>query len=338
MEPACRTTTEGFSGHSYDNTLALGADTLAPRGLHRAAHAARRGGAPIARGGAERATRPTAGASDLPGGRRRALADVLRRLQALHRRRLPGRLPDGRAVPHRVRHGGGAAGRLQRLRLLRAGLPLRRDRPARGRRPRLEVHALLRPPEGRHGAGLRAGLPDRLDPVRRAGRAARARRAAAREAARRRARPSARLYGADPDDGVGGFGAFFLLLDEPEVYGLPPDPVDTTRRPGQVWARPRGAAALGAGSRAAVFAGEAGSEHARERAMVRRAEPQLLLRPAGDQGAGVDAGDPLLLLHRRPGRRVRRRWRWRAELRGNRELARRAWAARSRASASARCC
>jgi formate dehydrogenase iron-sulfur subunit len=39
----------------------------------------------------------------------------------------------------------------------------------------------------------------------------------------------ARLYGADPDDGVGGDGAFFLLLDEPEVYGLPPDPVVTTR-------------------------------------------------------------------------------------------------------------
>ncbi len=39
----------------------------------------------------------------------------------------------------------------------------------------------------------------------------------------------ARLYGADPDDGVGGNGAFFLLLDEPEVYGLPPDPVVTTR-------------------------------------------------------------------------------------------------------------
>jgi len=39
----------------------------------------------------------------------------------------------------------------------------------------------------------------------------------------------ARLYGADPDDGVGGAGAFFLLLDEPEVYGLPPDPVVTTR-------------------------------------------------------------------------------------------------------------
>ncbi|WP_019854311.1 4Fe-4S dicluster domain-containing protein [Actinopolyspora mortivallis] len=39
----------------------------------------------------------------------------------------------------------------------------------------------------------------------------------------------ARLYGHEPDDGVGGDGAFFLLLDEPEVYGLPPDPVVTTR-------------------------------------------------------------------------------------------------------------
>jgi formate dehydrogenase iron-sulfur subunit len=38
----------------------------------------------------------------------------------------------------------------------------------------------------------------------------------------------ARLYGRDPDDGVGGDGAFFLLLDEPEVYGLPPDPRVTT--------------------------------------------------------------------------------------------------------------
>ena len=39
----------------------------------------------------------------------------------------------------------------------------------------------------------------------------------------------ARLYGHDPHDGVGGTGAFFLLLDEPEVYGLPPDPVVPTR-------------------------------------------------------------------------------------------------------------
>lgn len=39
----------------------------------------------------------------------------------------------------------------------------------------------------------------------------------------------ARLYGANPNDGVGGTGSVFLLLDEPEVYGLPPDPQVTTR-------------------------------------------------------------------------------------------------------------
>jgi formate dehydrogenase iron-sulfur subunit len=54
----------------------------------------------------------------------------------------------------------------------------------------------------------------------------------------------ARLYGADPDDGVGGDGAFFLLLDEPEVYGLPPDPVVTTRDLPSMW-RHVGAAAAG---------------------------------------------------------------------------------------------
>jgi formate dehydrogenase iron-sulfur subunit len=66
---------------------------------------------------------------------------------------------------------------------------------------------------------------------------------------------SARLYGEDPDDGVGGFGAFFLLLDEPEVYGLPPDPVVTTRDLPAMWR----SAALAAGALAAgvllAFAG-----------------------------------------------------------------------------------
>jgi formate dehydrogenase iron-sulfur subunit len=38
----------------------------------------------------------------------------------------------------------------------------------------------------------------------------------------------ARLYGANTGDGVGGTGSVFLLLDEPEVYGLPPDPRVTT--------------------------------------------------------------------------------------------------------------
>jgi len=34
----------------------------------------------------------------------------------------------------------------------------------------------------------------------------------------------ARLYGADPNGPLGGLNAFFLLTDEPEVYGLPADP------------------------------------------------------------------------------------------------------------------
>jgi len=45
----------------------------------------------------------------------------------------------------------------------------------------------------------------------------------------------ARLYGHDPGDGVGGDGAFFLLLDAPEVYGLPPDPVVPTRDLPAMW-------------------------------------------------------------------------------------------------------
>ncbi|MCU1672290.1 MAG: 4Fe-4S ferredoxin [Frankiales bacterium] len=53
----------------------------------------------------------------------------------------------------------------------------------------------------------------------------------------------ARLYGHDEHDGVGGTGAFFLLLDEPEVYGLPPDPVVTTKDLPAMWKK-AGLAAL----------------------------------------------------------------------------------------------
>jgi formate dehydrogenase iron-sulfur subunit len=54
----------------------------------------------------------------------------------------------------------------------------------------------------------------------------------------------AQLYLDDPADGIGGGGAFFLLLDEPEVYGLPPDPVATTRDLPAMW-RHVGLAAAG---------------------------------------------------------------------------------------------
>ena len=58
----------------------------------------------------------------------------------------------------------------------------------------------------------------------------------------------ARLYGESPEDGVGGQGSIFLLLDEPEVYGLPPDPVVPTRDLPRMWkfAAAAGAAMVGA--------------------------------------------------------------------------------------------
>ena len=66
----------------------------------------------------------------------------------------------------------------------------------------------------------------------------------------------AQLYLHDTEDGIGGAHAFFLLLDEPEVYGLPPDPVDTARDLRSIWAAAGAAAlALGAGI-AAAFVGD----------------------------------------------------------------------------------
>jgi formate dehydrogenase iron-sulfur subunit len=67
----------------------------------------------------------------------------------------------------------------------------------------------------------------------------------------------AQLYGHDTDDGVGGFGAFFLLLDEPEVYGLPPDPVVPTKHLPRLWASTALAAAAMAVGIAAAFIGGA---------------------------------------------------------------------------------
>ena len=70
-----------------------------------------------------------------------------------------------------------------------------------------------------------------------------------------RGESQARLYGADPGDGVGGMGAFFLLLDDPEVYGLPPDPVSTTRDLASMWRSAAAAALTLAGGLAAAFLG-----------------------------------------------------------------------------------
>jgi formate dehydrogenase iron-sulfur subunit len=66
---------------------------------------------------------------------------------------------------------------------------------------------------------------------------------------------SARLYGNDEHDGVGGDGAFFLLLDEPEVYGLPPDPIVTTRDLPAMWKQAGWAALAMAAATVAAFVG-----------------------------------------------------------------------------------
>ena len=240
---------------------------------------------------------------------------------------VPRRLPDRRALPHRVRHGRRAAGHLQRLRLLRPRLPVRRAstsatcrarrttllalRSRRGGRSRLEVHALLRPAEGRPRARVREGVSDAVDPVRRRRRAARARRTSGSRSSRPSGWNGAQLYGHDPDDGVGGFGAFFLLLDEPEVYGLPPDPVVTTQAP-----------AASCGRTTALAAARDGRRH---RGRIRReaaGDRELVLRPADPQGADLDVGDPAVLLHRRDRRRARRCCTARRAVAGNDELAR----------------
>ena len=206
----------GLSGMSYDNTGQLGANSWrhvafieqsrdgrpadagrrAARRDRRRRRAAGRPDQPDGDSLAERADRAcstprrSASSTRRPGSRRdqqiRWLMS-LRRLQALHARRLPGRLPDRRAVPHRVRHRRRPGRHLQRLRLLRARLPVRRHRPAQGRRPGLQVHDVLRPADRRADAGLRDRLPDPVDPVRRPRRAAGAGRRPAGDAARRRA-------------------------------------------------------------------------------------------------------------------------------------------------------
>ena len=85
-------------------------------------------------------------------------------LPPLPRPRLPERLP-GR----RLREGPGHRDRqaprrpVLRLPVLHARLPLRRPQVPRGQGDRPEVRHVLRPAQGRRGAGLRPGLPARGD-------------------------------------------------------------------------------------------------------------------------------------------------------------------------------
>ena len=118
---------DGFNllGMSFDNTGELGANTW-----RHVAFIEQPERAPVELGmpGLERP-------GDASGAETRhglPVADELRCVQALHACGVSGCVPDGRVVPHRVRHSGCAARHLQRVRLLRVGLPVRGDRAARG--------------------------------------------------------------------------------------------------------------------------------------------------------------------------------------------------------------
>ena len=109
----------GLTGHSYDNTGALSANTWRHVAFIEKKQADR---------AALRTLRTQTGygvRDNTQAGVPERLADDERRVQALPPRAVHGGLPHRRPVQDRVRHRGGAAGHLQRLRLLRAGLPLR---------------------------------------------------------------------------------------------------------------------------------------------------------------------------------------------------------------------
>ena len=69
--------------------------------------------------------------------------------------------------------------------------------------------------------------------------------------------PEAYLYGeaAEAQPGTEGLNAFFLLVDRPEVYNLPPDPAVPTKRARRSW----GALAAAAVAMAAVAIGAVAS-------------------------------------------------------------------------------
>jgi formate dehydrogenase iron-sulfur subunit len=72
------------------------------------------------------------------------------------------------------------------------------------------------------------------------------------------------LYGASKAEqpGTEGLNAFFLLLDQPEAYNLPPDPVVPTKRAAEAWtAMAFGALGIAVAAIGSVLYGRTGEKH-----------------------------------------------------------------------------
>ena len=151
-----RRTASTWTGCSYDNTLAARPLDVAAREVRRAWTTA-----PPASAG-------TAASNAFRGSSRRTSASTARTPAASRRVR-----PARSSAPSSARvyiqpdvcNGCGYCV---------VGCPFGVDRSAARRRARVQVHLLLRPPEGGLEAGVREGVSDGVDPVRRARRAARA--------------------------------------------------------------------------------------------------------------------------------------------------------------------
>ena len=179
------------------------------------------------------------------------MAVHVRRLQALHERRLHGRLPDGRADPHRVRHRRScrptsATAAVTASRRARSASSHRDPEDGRAAKCTLCYDRLE---DGLEPACAKACPTDSIQFGPYEELVATAQRRVA--ALHKRGVEGAYLYGAgdgDDDALAGGLGAFFLLTEAPERYGLPAN----ADSPIQENVVPATAAAMGAGLLAAA--------------------------------------------------------------------------------------
>ena len=131
--------------------------------------------------------------------------------------------PTGALISQRIRQRIHSAGYLQRLRLLRGRLPVRRHHPQPLRRPRAQMHAVLRSPERWLVPACAKACPTQsiqFGPIDDCASGLRRRVGELHE----RGLSSAYLYGDAATETYSELNSFYLLIDRPDVYGLPATP------------------------------------------------------------------------------------------------------------------